>query len=190
MIPPFTRGELLESLSLEEREVAAFFGSLSADELVLRVADAWTPAEHLQHLNIAASAVARGLSIAPWILRLRFGRSRRASRSFVELREDYRARLARGGRAGGRFVPPREQLMGADITTRLAELLARWQRVNARLVGALERWSERHLDRVQLPHPILGKIPTREMVFFIIYHGHHHIAAAKTRLPRFSQAQP
>jgi hypothetical protein len=187
MTAPFTRAELLESLSSEERDVAAFFGSLSPDELVLRVADAWTPAEHLHHLNTAASAVARGLSISPWLLRLRFGRSRRASRSFVELREDYRARLARGGRASGRFVPPREHLSAAEITIRRTELLARWQRVNARLVGALNRWSERNLDRVQLPHPILGRITAREMVYFIIYHGHHHIAAAKTRLPRYAR---
>jgi hypothetical protein len=166
--------------------VAAFFGSLLAEELVLRVGDAWTPVEHLQHLNIAASAVARGLSIAPWLLRLRFGRSPRASRSFVELRDDYRARLARGGRASGRFVPLREQHSATEITTRRAELLARWQRVNARLASALERWSERNLDRIRLPHPLLGKITTREMVFFIIYHGHHHIAAAKTRLPRYA----
>jgi hypothetical protein len=186
MMPPFKRGELLESLSLEERDVAAFFGSLSPDELVLRVADAWTPAEHLQHLNTAASAVTRGLAIPPWILGLRFGRSKRASRSFVELRDDYRARLAGGGRASGRFVPPREELSEAEITTRRAELLARWQRVNARLIGAVERWSERNLDRVQLPHPILGKITAREMVYFIIYHGHHHIAAAKNRLPRYA----
>jgi hypothetical protein len=26
------------------------------------------------------------------------------------------------------------------------------------------------------------------MVFFIIYHGHHHIAATKSRLPRFSHS--
>jgi uncharacterized damage-inducible protein DinB len=60
--------------------------------------------------------------------------------------------------------------------------------VNSRLVAALERWSDRNLDRIQLPHPILGKITAREMVFFTIYHGHHHIAAAKSRLPRFSHS--
>lgn len=187
MTLPFTRAELLESLSSEERDVAEFFGSLSPDELVLRVADAWTPAEHLEHLSTAVSAVARGFSISPWILRLRFGRSRRPSRSFVELRDDYRARLARGGRASGRFVPPREKLTPEQITSRRAELLARWRRVSSRMVASLAQWNESNLDRIQLPHPILGKITAREMVFFTIYHGHHHIAAAKTRLPRFSQ---
>jgi hypothetical protein len=180
--------KLLEALSSEERDVADFFGSLSRDEFVLRVADAWTPAEHLHHLNTAASAVARGFSISPWILRLRFGRARQPSRSFVELRDDYRARLAKGGRARGRFVPAREQLVPDQIASRQAQLLARWHRVNARLTTALERWGDHNLDRIRLPHPILGKITAREMAFFIIYHGHHHIAAAKSRLPRFNHA--
>lgn len=183
--PPAT---LRESLASEERDVAEFFRSLSPEEFVLRVADAWTPAEQFQHLSTAVSAVARGLSISPWILRLRFGRAQQPSRSFVELRDDYRDRLARGGRASGRFVPPREDLSLEQTTSRQAQLLARWQRVNSRLVAALERWSDRNLDRIQLPHPILGKITAREMVFFTIYHGHHHIAAAKRRLPRFSHS--
>ena len=187
--PLFTREALLASLSSEERDVAEFFRSLSPDEFVFRIGDAWTPAEHLQHLSIAVSAVARGLAISPWILRLRFGRARQPSRSFVGLRDDYRARLAQGGRASGRFVPPRETLSPEQATSRQAQLLARWHRVNSRLVGSLERWSDGNLDRIRLPHPILGKITTREMLFFTIYHGHHHIAAAKSRLPRFSQAE-
>ena len=107
---------------------------------------------------------------------------------FVELRDDYRDRLARGGRAGGRFVPPREDLSPEQTTSRQNQLLARWQRVNSRLRAALERWSDASLDRIQLPHPILGKITAREMVYFTSYHGHHHIAAAKTRLPRYARS--
>lgn len=182
------RASLLDSLISEERDVAEFFRSLSPEEFVLRVGDAWTPAEHLQHLNTAVSAVARGLSISPWILRLRFGRAERPSRTFVELRDDYRDRLARGGRASGRFVPPREELSPEQTTIRQTQLLARWQRVNSRLMTSLDRWSEDDLDRIRLPHPILGKITAREMVYFVIYHGHHHIAAAKSRLPRFSHS--
>jgi hypothetical protein len=183
--PPFTHPTLIHALSSEERALAEFFGSLSPDEFVHRVGTAWTPGEHLQHLNIAVSAVARGLSMSPWLLRLRFGRAREPSRSFVRVRDDYRARLAAGAGASGRFVPPREELAPDQRSGRQAESLARWRRVNARLVAALQHWSELNLDRVRLPHPILGKLTAREMVLFTIYHGQHHVAAAKSRLPRF-----
>ena len=173
------------ALEQVEREVADFFGALSPEELVLRVASAWTPAEHLAHLNTAASAVARGLSISRWLLRLRFGRARRPSRSYEQLVADYRGRLAAGGKASAAFIPPIEELTGEQREVRRRELLARWHRVNARLRAALAQWSEADLDRIQLPHPLLVKITTREMVYFVIYHGHHHIDRAQSRLPRY-----
>jgi hypothetical protein len=127
--------------------------------------------------------------MARWLLRLRFGRNRRgSSRSFAALRDDYLTRLGQGPGARGPFVPVREDLTEAQFTVRQAELLARWQRVNHRLRLALQQWTERDLDRIQLPHPLLGRITAREMIFFTIYHNLHHVAAAKRRLPRFSAA--
>ncbi|HEY0671009.1 MAG TPA: DinB family protein [Longimicrobiales bacterium] len=184
---PYSRSTLMQALASVEAEVAAFFGSLSQDEFVLRVDSAWTPAQHLDHLNISVSAVARGFSISRWLLRLRFGRARRVSRSYEQLRDDYRARLSAGGGATGRYVPTVEELPPEQRSVRQQELLARWQRVNARLRAALERWSEKQLDRIQLPHPLLGKLTAREMVFFTIYHNQHHVTGAKSRLPRFTK---
>ena len=170
-------------LSSAEAAVAEFFGSLPADQFTLRVGEAWTPAEHLSHLNTAVSAVARGFGINRWLLRLRFGRARHPSRSYEEVREFYRTKLAGGAVARGGFVPAPENLAAADCEPRRAELLARWERVNNRLRRALAGWPERDLDRLQLPHPLLGKLTAREMLFFSAYHAHHHIAAARKRLP-------
>ena len=183
---PYTHAELIHALAAAEREVGEFFGSLRADEFVLRSGAAWTPAEHLEHLDIAVSAVARGFAMAPWLLRLRFGRPRRASRSYEALRDDYLARLAQGARASGRFVPGRAGAMDDDPIVRRTRLLSRWYHVNEKLRSALEEWTEPNLDRIQLPHPILGRITAREMVLFVIYHNHHHIAAVRRRIPRTS----
>jgi hypothetical protein len=181
--PTMTRSALLESLHATEREVAGFFGSLTAEKFTLRVDSAWTPAEHLDHLNIAVSAVARGFSMSRWLLLIRFGWARRPSRTYQQLRDDYRAKLAAGAVARGGFVPKRLELNRDETLARQIELLARWHRVNARLSTALQKWSERELERIRLPHPLLGKITATEMIFFTIYHGQHHIAAAKSRLP-------
>ena len=51
---------LLHALVDAERAVADFFATLSPDEVVTRAGDAWSPAEHLMHLNITTSAIARG----------------------------------------------------------------------------------------------------------------------------------
>jgi hypothetical protein len=182
---PRTRADILAALASVEALVADFFGTLTDDELTLRVGDAWTPAEHLKHLSTSVSAVARGFAISPWLLRLRFGRVRAPSRSYGEVVAFYQSRLAEGGRASGAFVPPADDLAGGVGALR-TEVLARWERTNARLRQAVGKWSERRLDRVALPHPLLGKLTAREMLFFTLYHNQHHVAAAQRRLPRFS----
>ncbi len=179
---PTTRGSLIEALRDTESAVAGYFGSLEEAVFMRQLQGTWSPAEHLDHLNIAVSAVARGFGISPLLLRLRFGSAKRPSRTYEALRADYRARLAAGGRASGRFVPVRQTTDPAYAEMRKSDLLARWVRVNDRLRTALGGWSERNLDRIRFPHPLLGKITARELVFFTIYHGHHHVAAVQRRL--------
>ena len=181
-----TREGLAAALSASEVEVADFFGSLTPDELVLRVESAWTAAEQLAHLNTVVSAVAKGFAAPRLILRIRYGGFRSSSRSHTALRDDYRALLAQGGRAAGPFVPPRQDLAPAQIEAHRQGLLARWGRVNGRLQKALEPWDEKNLDTIRLPHPLLGKITAREMIYFTVYHSEHHVAATKKRLPRFA----
>jgi hypothetical protein len=47
---------------------------------------------------------------------------------------------------------------------------------------ALDRWSEAALDSVQMPHPLLGRLTAREMIFFTLYHNQHHVEVVRRRL--------
>ncbi|HYH78167.1 MAG TPA: DinB family protein [Longimicrobium sp.] len=180
---PHAHAELMAALSEVEREVAAFFRALPADDFITPPGEAWSPAEHLRHLNRSVGAVARGFGMPRWLLRVRFGRARRPSRTFAGLRDDYRSRLAAGGRASGVYVPPREPTPPGEVEAYRARNLARWAEVNEGLRRALARWSDADLERITLPHPILGSLTAREMLFFTVYHGRHHVEAARRRLP-------
>src|SRR5688500_2939093 len=70
------RPSLIAALAASEDEVRTFFGSFSEEQFGQRMGSAWSPAEHLQHLNITVSAVARGFSIPFWLLLLRYGLAR------------------------------------------------------------------------------------------------------------------
>jgi hypothetical protein len=184
-----TREDLVSALTASETDVADFFASLTPDELVLRVESAWTPTEQLAHLNTVVSAIAKGFAVSRFILRIRYGRARGPRRSHTALRDDYRALLAAGGRAAGPFEPSRQDLSPAQSEAHRQALLARWTRVNGRLQKALELWDEKHLDTIRLPHPLLGKISAREMIYFTVYHSEHHVAATRKRLPRFANSR-
>jgi hypothetical protein len=82
---PFTKQTILEALADAERDTAVFFDSLTPGEWSQRVASAWTPAEHLDHLNIACSAVARGFAMPRLLLRIRFGRARRGKIAIAQV---------------------------------------------------------------------------------------------------------
>lgn len=182
---PSGRPGLAQRFVEVEREVADFFSSLRDDEFVHRVGAAWTPAEHLHHLNISVSAVAKALGYPKLLPRVLFGRARAPSRTFESVRDTYRELLAGGGEAPPAYVPTRDDPAPEQVPARREALLARWGRVNTRLRAGAESWSEAQLDRIRLPHPLLGKLTVREMLLFTLYHNVHHVAAAKRRLDRF-----
>jgi hypothetical protein len=182
MAEPYSRSELDAALSAAEAEVSAFLAALPAEAFLRREGEAWSPAEHLRHLDRSVRAVTRGLEMPRWLLWLRFGPARRASRAYPRLVEDYRARLAAGGRASGAFIPAREEVPPEAADTYRSDLLERWRASNQRLRAALARWPERSLERIRMPHPLLGKLTVREMVFFTLYHAHHHLEGVRLRL--------
>lgn len=148
--------------------------ALSAERFFVRPEpSAWSAAEHARHLITSVNAVAKGLTYPKWVIRLRFGKSR-GSRAYGEVVADYQARLASGGRASGRFVPPSEVPAAGDQAEEQRRLVERWQRACGRLATGLESWTERDLDRLSFPHPLLGKLTVREMLLFTRYHNLHH----------------
>jgi uncharacterized damage-inducible protein DinB len=54
------------------------------------------------------------------------------------------------------------------------EIRAKWQSMGQLYAKNVERWSEKELDKRQLPHPLMGKLTLREMLFFTHYHTLHH----------------
>lgn len=50
------------------------------------------------------------------------------------------------------------------------------------LIKSIQKYSEQELDQTILPHPLLGKITLREMLYFTIYHVEHHHHLTKNNL--------
>lgn len=128
----------------------------------------WSPALQLDHIRISVQPVSLAFWLPRFMLRLLFGTPNRPSRTYEGLVERYQSKLDQGGRAPGRFVPKSSR-------TRLA-LIAQTQDTVNGLIKALSRWDEADWDRYLLPHPLLGKLTLREMVYFTVYHVQHHHA--------------
>ena len=68
--------------------------------------------------------------------------------------------------------------LGSGVSARI---MSRHAAALQALVESIGLWSERQLDRCQLPHPLLGPLTVREMLFFTLYHNRHHLDGVRRR---------
>ena len=53
-------------------------------------------------------------------------------------------------------------------------MISKLKKKVGQLTAQVARFSEEELDQLILPHPLLGKLTLREMLYFTIYHVKHH----------------
>lgn len=172
--PPSTREEIIAEIARLVAEVerigaafdtATFFAPQYEDGTAR-----WSPADQIRHLTRATYPLARAFFIPRFLLLLRFGVSFRHAQSYAELVRRYE-KLLEGKPQAGRFAPAPD---AAHDEARRAEIMARFRDAVSRLGAGAATWPERALDRYRLPHPLLGRLTAREMLWFTVFHTAHH----------------
>lgn len=142
--------------------------SVTDDQFTKSNNQKWTAGQQIDHIIKSVSPVNKAFALPGFMLKMSFGKANRPSRSYDQLVEKYQAKLQLGGRAPGRFVPIPVGLQQRE------ELIAKLDKLTISLSRRISGFSERKLDELILPHPLLGKLTLREMVYFTIYHAGHH----------------
>ena len=157
------------------QKFADFVAGLSEPDFMFAPAGKWTAGQQLDHILRGVSPVSTALVLPKFVPGLLFGKAGRESIDYETLVNNYQARLAAGSKASGRFIPPD---IGFESRAKLKKKLLK---TVAELNGRMDKFSEAQLDEYVLPHPILGKLTIREMLYFTIYHAtHHYLATLKT----------
>lgn len=141
----------------------------------------WNAGQQADHIRMSVRPLNQALALPAFVIRLLFGKANRPSRSYDELVARYREKLQAGGRAPSRFQPK-----GCSFDTRVTLARSLMKEVDgvARKAG---RFSDRDLDTLILPHPLLGKVTLREMLYFTIYHVGHHGEQVRMNLEQRGQ---
>ncbi|MDH3743680.1 MAG: DinB family protein [Acidobacteriota bacterium] len=176
-----SKNEIVEALRAQRIEIGDYLDGFPIERFLTPQGDKWSPEGHLRHLVKSVRAVTGGLRIPKLLLAARFGISWRGSRSFDEVKQVYLGALDAGAKAG-RFGPSgdRPELPPEEWKDIVFE---RWRSSGEELVAAIAPWSEKALDHYRLPHPLLGKLTVREMLFFTLYHNGHHARRINERVP-------
>lgn len=175
---PYSLSEIQVRLADINRQVSDYFAGIAAADFFQHPAEVWSPAENLAHLSISVRPVTLALRVPRRVSGLIWGAPGR-SRPFSELVAAYQAALAQGGQAPAQFVAQVDGHPG-DPQAAQARLLADWRKDAARLEAAAAGWQDEDLDKAAVPHPLLGKLTLRELLFFTLYHNLHHINDVRT----------
>ncbi len=154
-----------------------YINSLSDNDFIdNRNSTKWSAGEQLQHIYLSVRPVNLAMLIPKFILRFLFGKPHQ-NRTYEELVVTYQKSLLNGGKAGSQFIPKNVSIGKRKI------LIDDLTRLINSLNEKIERLSEQDLDKYILPHPLIGKISIREMLYFTIYHVQHHHQSVAQKKP-------
>lgn len=167
-----TKSEIITHLNQAFNALHTTFENTDETVFFTRVDNKWSVAENLQHLILSVTPLNKVFTLPRFALRY-FGKMNRTARNYDDVVARYHTKLAQGGVASAAFVPVLKT--GNNKT----KLISDFKKVNDKFVKKVNDWNENDLDNYLLPHPLLGKISIREMLYFTIYHTQHHHAIVR-----------
>lgn len=155
-------------------EVELLFSDMDEQTYLYSPEGRWSSGQHLQHLILATKPIISAINLPKFALKYKFGLTNRETRSYNQVYNKYTKGLA-AGYSAVESVWPEEQLYNKK-----SEKIKTFSQLGQKLIKVCDKWSEKDLDRFILPHPAMGKMPIREILFFTEFHTLHHINILKS----------
>lgn len=136
----------------------------------------WTTGQHALHLLQSIKPLNTALSLPKFVLRYKFGKANREVRDYQTVVNRYQERLKD---AQGKTYGPSKNMKIPSVSEK-QYLLNRLQVETKKLQYKTQRISNKNLDTLILPHPLMGKMPIREIIMWTAHHIEHHTNTLKT----------
>lgn len=170
-----SKSDILNRLETAHQHLIQTVSTMSEEQFLLVGSEGWSAADHLKHLLLSVKPLVKALQFPHEQMTAMFGDAERPSMSYEEMIAVYQARIQAGLRAEDYAgATPFAYRFPEGVTSIQAYLLEQWHTTNQRLLDTLANWSEAALDRQLIPHPAIGNITVREMLYFTAYHNQAH----------------
>ena len=133
----------------------------------------WSAGQQFDHIYLSVEPLAKAMGLPKFVLKLALGKSNRPSKSFDDLVQKYKSKIEEGGKAPKAFEP---KVIPFQQRKKIEKKL---RSVVKKMLKNLDKFSEEDLDRMIAPHPLLGKLTLREMLYFTMYHVEYHHASVQ-----------
>lgn len=166
--------ELIYAIRLEHHNFKKTISALEENQFGFSWNEKWTPGQQLVHIKKSLAPVVMALMLPRFLLKYQFGVANRPSKTYDALVARYlKALNGSTAKAPRQFQPPFISFKSRD------RQIKSYEKTVKRLIKVSRKLSEKELDDYILPHPLIGKITLREMLFFCIYHVQHHHSITK-----------
>jgi len=162
-----TTQQLTTQFCSNHQAFAAYIHSLPEHEFTYSHNGKWTAGQQLSHLCLCLQPISQALASKEYIAQ-KFGKITRPVLDYDTIVSNYKTGLQHGGKAPERFVP------GLFDTNDKGKAAATLEALLQTIRQQLGTYTDEELDTLVLPHPILGNLTIREMMYLMTYHATHH----------------
>ncbi len=174
--------EIIADLSAKHDAFVNYIHSLNEQEFTASINQKWTAGQQLEHIFKSVFPLARVTASQETLAKMNFGMAGRASKSYDLVMSEYELQISKGAKATAPFEPA---AVGVEAR---AGLISKLQSTVDQLNNQIENFTEQELDEYLVPHPLLGKLTLREMLYFTGFHVVHHHKQAINNLALFHSA--
>ena len=168
--------EIISQINEHYRDFVIFINELSEEEFNLNLPEKWSAKQQLQHVILCVEPLVRVYKMPKHLIEQTFGNTNKSNNSYEEILEKYLSKLKNGGKAPSLYVPKATNIFEKESLVNTLQSLIKGLNL------AVSSFSEMELEALCIPHPLLGTITLKEMLFNAIYHVKHHHLQAKNNL--------
>lgn len=167
--------EIVEILEQKHQDLFDWLKTVTDEQWMQGPKDRWTTGQHILHLADSARLLNKALGYPKFLLKYKFGTSNRPPRNYKEVAKRYEERLAESKEKAAKY---NIDLKTPSVKDR-KHLIQRLQILNKKLQYETTKLKDQHLDRLLLPHPLMGKMTLREIIMWTAHHTEHHVEILK-----------
>ena len=170
-----TKSEIVNLLKEKHQELFDLIENKNDEKWLYYPKGKWTLGQHVLHLADSMALLNKALRYPKFILKYKFGKSNRETRSYEMVVKKYQEKLAANQERAKQF---NSALKTPTLKDKLF-LINKIKVQNNKLQQHTHKWKDKQLDTLLIPHPLMGKMTVREIIMWTAYHTEHHVKILK-----------
>ena len=104
-----TKAEIISGLQESSQRAQGWFTGIPAADFFTRQGEVWSASDNVDHMIKAIKPIAKAMGLPALALTTMFGKPKKHSITYDELCTKFKAKIAKGARASGNFLPDQER---------------------------------------------------------------------------------